>query len=60
MLDDAAQQYVRVYSALNKLLVLMSSTVQAPAPLSALNDLQGILSGTELTGADHAAQRDAQ
>ncbi|XP_016895834.1 cytosolic phospholipase A2 gamma [Cynoglossus semilaevis] len=44
ILDDAAQQYVRVYSSLNKLLVLMSSTVQAPAPLSALNDLQGILS----------------
>nr|XP_043907542.1 cytosolic phospholipase A2 gamma-like isoform X1 [Solea senegalensis] len=42
-INSAAKEYLRVYSALDKLALLITSTVKEPAALSALKTLQEIL-----------------
>lgn len=44
-MDVAAEEYLRVYNAMNKLVVLTQSTIQDPTVLSELDNLQNILEG---------------
>jgi len=43
--DSAAEEYLRVYSGLHKLVALTRSTVKDPTALSDLGELQQILEG---------------
>lgn len=51
-IDSAAEEYLRVYNMLDKLVDLTRSTIKDPAALSDLDNLQKILKGS---GGDYDA-----
>lgn len=45
--DSAIDEYLRIYNTLDKIIALTKSTVDEPAPLSALDELQKTLGGRD-------------
>lgn len=52
-IDSAAEQYLRVYNMLDKVVALTRSTIKDPTALSDLDNLQNILRGTSIKPASY-------